>query len=185
MDETASRAIELVLHLWPNIQGTRMMGSAALGLAYAACGRVDMYFHHNLSPWDVASGLLLVAEAGGVVTDKRANPATLYSEGHNSLRRRASTRSSSAPQTASRGDGEYKEFPMPYVAANGLNFYYETYGDPGSPPVLLISGLGGDHRGWRPLAEHLAASFRVIVFDNRDSGLSQAGAVLLRHRRHG
>ena len=81
VDETASRAIELVLHLWPNIQGTRMMGSAALGLAYAACGRVDMYFHHNLSPWDVASGLLLVAEAGGVVTDKRANPATLYSEG--------------------------------------------------------------------------------------------------------
>ena len=31
VDETASRAIELVLHLWPNIQGTRMMGSAALG----------------------------------------------------------------------------------------------------------------------------------------------------------
>ena len=81
VDETAARAIELVLHLWPNIQGTRMMGSAALGLAYAACGRVDMYFHHNLSPWDVASGLLLVKEAGGVTTDKRANPSTLYTEG--------------------------------------------------------------------------------------------------------
>ena len=81
VDETASRAIELVLHLWPNIQGTRMMGSAALGLAYAACGRVDMYFHHNLSPWDVASGLLLVKEAGGIITDKRGNPGTLYSEG--------------------------------------------------------------------------------------------------------
>ena len=81
VDETASRAIEMVLHLWPNIQGTRIMGSAALGLAYAACGRVDMYFHHNLSPWDVASGLLLVDEAGGIVTDKRANPATLYSGG--------------------------------------------------------------------------------------------------------
>ena len=62
---------------------------------------------------------------------------------------------------------------MPYVTANGLNFYYETYGDPGNPPALLISGLGGDHRGWRPLAERLTASFRVIVFDNRDSGLSQ------------
>ena len=62
---------------------------------------------------------------------------------------------------------------MPYLTANGLNFYYETYGDPGSPPVLLISGLGGDHRGWKPLAESLASSFRVIVFDNRDSGLSQ------------
>lgn len=81
VDENAGRAIEMVLHLWPNIQGTRIMGSAALGLAYAACGRVDMYFHHNLSPWDVASGLLLVREAGGVVTDKRANPSTLHSEG--------------------------------------------------------------------------------------------------------
>ena len=62
---------------------------------------------------------------------------------------------------------------MPYVNANGLNLYYETFGDPGSPPVLLISGLGGDHRGWKPLAQFLQDSFRVIVFDNRDSGLSQ------------
>ena len=62
---------------------------------------------------------------------------------------------------------------MPYVTANGLNFYYETYGEPANPTVLLISGLGGDHRSWKPLAEYLAASFRVVVFDNRDSGLSQ------------
>ena len=40
-----------------------------------------MYFHHNLSPWDVASGLLLVTEAGGIITDKHGNPGTLYSEG--------------------------------------------------------------------------------------------------------
>ena len=58
------------------------------------------------------------------------------------------------------GRGHLRREKMPYVTANGLNFYYETYGDPGSPPVLLISGLGGDHRGWRPLAEYLAASFR-------------------------
>ena len=55
VDEKASTAIEMVLHLWPNIQATRIMGSAALGLAYAACGRTDMYFHHHLSPWDLAS----------------------------------------------------------------------------------------------------------------------------------
>ena len=60
-----------------------------------------------------------------------------------------------------------------YVNANGLNLYYETFGEPGSPPVLLISGLGGDHRGWKPLAQFLQDSFRVIVIDNRDSGLSQ------------
>lgn len=80
VDEKAARAIEMVLSLWPNIQGTRMMGSAALGLAYAACGRVDMYFHHHLAPWDLAAGLLLVTEGGGVISDKYAVPASLRSE---------------------------------------------------------------------------------------------------------
>lgn len=80
VDEKASTAIELVLHLWPNIQGTRILGSAALGLAYAACGRTDMYFHHNLAPWDLATGLVLVPEAGGVVTDKYENPSSLKGE---------------------------------------------------------------------------------------------------------
>ena len=79
-DDKASRAIEMVLHLWPNIQSTRMMGSAGLGLAYAACGRIDMYFHHHLSPWDLAASLVLVPEAGGVVTDKYATQASLRSE---------------------------------------------------------------------------------------------------------
>ena len=80
VDEKASTAIELVLHLWPNIQGTRIMGSAGLGLAYAACGRTDMYFHHNLAHWDLASSLVLVPEAGGVITDKYETPASLQSE---------------------------------------------------------------------------------------------------------
>ncbi len=80
VDEKASTAIEMVLHLWPNIQATRIMGSAALGLAYAACGRTDMYFHHHLSPWDLAAALVLVPEAGGVVTDKYENPGSLCSE---------------------------------------------------------------------------------------------------------
>ena len=53
--------------LWPNIYGLRVMGSAALGLAYTACGRLDLYFHRSLYPWDIASGVLLVREAGGRV----------------------------------------------------------------------------------------------------------------------
>ena len=80
MDADASKAIELILSLWPNIQGTRILGSAALGLAYAACGRLDLYFHHRLSPWDLASGILLAREAGGIVTDKYSVQANLYSE---------------------------------------------------------------------------------------------------------
>ena len=56
----------------------RLMGSAALGLAYAAAGRLDLYFHHSLSPWDIASGLLLAREAGGQVVDRQGQPAGLY-----------------------------------------------------------------------------------------------------------
>lgn len=62
---------------------------------------------------------------------------------------------------------------MAYVTANGLSLYYEIQGEPNAPPVLLISGLGGDHRGWGALASLLGTSYRVVTFDNRDSGLSQ------------
>jgi myo-inositol-1(or 4)-monophosphatase len=49
--------------------GIRRDGSAALDLAYVACGRYDGFWEMGLSPWDVAAGSLLVTEAGGVVTD--------------------------------------------------------------------------------------------------------------------
>ncbi len=74
-EEMALRALEMLAGLWPGMQTIRIMGSAALGLAYAACGRVDLYFHHALAPWDVMSGLLLVREAGGVVTTGSGSPA--------------------------------------------------------------------------------------------------------------
>ena len=77
VDEKAVKALKLVQGLWPNMQSVRIMGSSALGLAYTACGRLDLYFHHHLYPWDIASGLLLVKEAGGVVVDKKGEPAGL------------------------------------------------------------------------------------------------------------
>jgi myo-inositol-1(or 4)-monophosphatase len=46
-------------------QGIRRAGSAALDLAYVACGRFDAYWEQDLGPWDVAAGALLVASAGG------------------------------------------------------------------------------------------------------------------------
>ncbi|NOT34600.1 MAG: inositol monophosphatase [Candidatus Eisenbacteria bacterium] len=49
-------------------QGVRRDGSAALNLAYLACGRFDGFWEGSLSPWDMAAGVLLVREAGGVVT---------------------------------------------------------------------------------------------------------------------
>lgn len=50
------------------VRGIRRLGSAALDLAYVACGRLDGYWEYDLKPWDSVAGVLLVEEAGGVVT---------------------------------------------------------------------------------------------------------------------
>jgi len=59
--------------------GVRRGGAAALDLAYVACGRLDGFWEFGLSPWDMAAGKLLVAEAGGVVRDMNGRPHTLKS----------------------------------------------------------------------------------------------------------
>jgi myo-inositol-1(or 4)-monophosphatase len=57
--------------------GLRRAGSASLDLAYTACGRYDGFFEVGLFPWDMAGGALIVAEAGGIVTDVRGGPDCL------------------------------------------------------------------------------------------------------------
>ena len=57
--------------------GMRRAGSAALDLAEVACGRFDAFWEPLLSPWDFAAGVLLVREAGGVVTDSAGGPVRL------------------------------------------------------------------------------------------------------------
>jgi myo-inositol-1(or 4)-monophosphatase len=49
--------------------GVRRAGSAALDLAYVACGRLDAFWEMNLNAWDMAAGVLIVEEAGGVVSE--------------------------------------------------------------------------------------------------------------------
>jgi myo-inositol-1(or 4)-monophosphatase len=49
-------------------QGVRRGGSAAIDLAYVACGRLDGYWERGLSPWDLAAGVVILQEAGGLVT---------------------------------------------------------------------------------------------------------------------
>jgi myo-inositol-1(or 4)-monophosphatase len=78
VDEKAGLALDMMRGLWPGFQSMRLMGSSALGLAYAAAGRVDLYFHHALAPWDVAAGLLLAREAGGEVVDRQGRRALLH-----------------------------------------------------------------------------------------------------------
>jgi myo-inositol-1(or 4)-monophosphatase len=57
-----------------HIRGERRLGSAALDLAYVAAGRLDGYWEQQLNPWDTMAGVLLVREAGGVVTDYTGAP---------------------------------------------------------------------------------------------------------------
>lgn len=64
--------------LMQGTRGIRRFGSAALDLAYVACGRFDAYFEYSLNPWDVAAGILLVQEAGGQVTDFKGQDDYLF-----------------------------------------------------------------------------------------------------------
>jgi myo-inositol-1(or 4)-monophosphatase len=59
--------------------GVRRAGSAALDLAWTACGRVEAFWEFNLNPWDTAAGILLVTEAGGRVSDFAGGPFRLDS----------------------------------------------------------------------------------------------------------
>ena len=56
-------------HITLQTHGVRRAGSAAMDLAYTAAGRYDGYWEFNLNPWDTAAGVLIVSEAGGIVTD--------------------------------------------------------------------------------------------------------------------
>ena len=59
--------IKLFTDLMQSCHGLRRLGSAAVDLAYTACGRFDGFYEYNLNPWDVAAGVLIVRQAGGDV----------------------------------------------------------------------------------------------------------------------
>lgn len=61
--------IEVLKALMKGSRGLRRIGSAAIDLAYVACGRFDGFFEYSLNPWDVAGGAIIIQEAGGKVTD--------------------------------------------------------------------------------------------------------------------
>jgi fructose-1,6-bisphosphatase/inositol monophosphatase family enzyme len=79
-DARAAAALAVASRLFPGVQSVRIPGSAALGLAYAACGRYDLFVHHYLFPWDLAAGMLLVTEGGGVITDRDGRPVSVMSK---------------------------------------------------------------------------------------------------------
>jgi myo-inositol-1(or 4)-monophosphatase len=62
--------IEEMQTLLPKVAGVRRFGAASLDLAYVAAGRVDGFWERGLAPWDIAAGVVLVREAGGLVSDE-------------------------------------------------------------------------------------------------------------------
>lgn len=61
-----------------NVQGIRRAGAAAIDLAYVACARLDGFWEVNLKAWDTAAGILLVEEAGGVVSDFKGGAYSIF-----------------------------------------------------------------------------------------------------------
>jgi myo-inositol-1(or 4)-monophosphatase len=70
--------VDEYLQMLPRIMresaGIRRPGSAALDLADVACGRFEAFWELRLAPWDIAAGILLILEAGGIVTDRKGEP---------------------------------------------------------------------------------------------------------------
>src|SRR5208283_6163516 len=66
--------LRLFKQVFHKVSDLRRSGSAALDLAYLACGRCDGFFEIGLSPWDMAAGSIIIKEAGGVVTDFGGGP---------------------------------------------------------------------------------------------------------------
>lgn len=79
-DARGKMLLSTLHELFPGFASVRLMGSAALGLAYVACGRYDLYVHNLLYPWDIAPGILMIREAGGVITNRDGEPTTIHSE---------------------------------------------------------------------------------------------------------
>lgn len=72
-----SLEVHRLLEILMRAQAIRRLGSAALNLAYVAAGRLDAYYATAVKPWDVAAGVLLVQEAGGVVRHVDGGPFSL------------------------------------------------------------------------------------------------------------
>ncbi len=78
-DAASKEMLSLASQSWYPQITFRLMGSAALGITYVACGRMDIYFHRSIYPWDIAAAVLLIREAGGEITDGEGKPATVWS----------------------------------------------------------------------------------------------------------
>ena len=76
-EESMEMSLRGVKVLMPKVRTIRMIGSAAIMLAWVANGRLTCYWEYDLSSWDISAGALIVQEAGGRFTDLAGNDFTL------------------------------------------------------------------------------------------------------------
>jgi myo-inositol-1(or 4)-monophosphatase len=69
--------IELFTELMRSCHGLRRIGSAAVDLAYTACGRFDAFYEYNLNAWDIAGGIVIVKQAGGDIVNFKGGAEVL------------------------------------------------------------------------------------------------------------
>lgn len=79
--ELSEQNFQRIRRVFDSAQDIRRTGTAAMDLAYVACGRTGGFFEPRLSPWDFAAGQLLVREAGGMVTDFAGETLNLLARG--------------------------------------------------------------------------------------------------------
>ncbi len=77
-DLISPRSLKIAQEVRPFVRRVRMLGSAVLALCYVAVGRIDLFFHLHLKPWDIAAAMLIVREAGANATDFSGKDSTLY-----------------------------------------------------------------------------------------------------------
>lgn len=70
--------LDIIKEFLEQTHGIRRLGSAAIDLAYVACGRIEGFFEYNLNAWDVAAGAFIVQRAGGTVSDFKGGNNFLF-----------------------------------------------------------------------------------------------------------
>lgn len=72
--------VNIIRNMLPNSQDVRRLGSASLDLCYVAQGKFGGYYEINLKPWDVSAGIIIVQEAGGIITNQNGEPFDMFKD---------------------------------------------------------------------------------------------------------
>ena len=164
-----------------NFAGLRRYGAAALDLAWVAAGRLDAYWERDLSPWDMAAGIILVREAGGFVTDLDGGDA-MFAKGqivagndtmHRELLRLLKRQARRPTGTDRRGPVRHRAITLPQMLAPrakwakcGGRRQHVTADSPGRRTCVFLSHalchIGGDSARIEP-DRWRATSIRAVL----------------------